>query len=179
MADSEKMTEPVMCVGGCGFYGNPTNGDLCSKCSRDTNNTNNNAPVQTKSQPGHQSIVEPTPAPAPTPSISDPTPTPPLSTTTATTTATITTTTTVTASSTPPIDNPTSTDTPKKKKARCFSCRKKTGMLGFTCRCGELFCASHRHADDHACAFDYKTMDRAKIERENQVIATDRVANRI
>merc|ERR1719430_2110033 len=31
----------------------------------------------------------------------------------------------------------------KKKKNRCASCKKKLGLTGFTCRCGELFCSIH------------------------------------
>ena len=32
----------------------------------------------------------------------------------------------------------------KKKKNRCFVCKKKLGLTGFTCRCDRLFCAVHR-----------------------------------
>ena len=44
----------------------------------------------------------------------------------------------------------------KKKKNRCASCKKKLGLTGFTCRCGELFCSIHRYSDKHQCGFDYK-----------------------
>jgi len=30
-------------------------------------------------------------------------------------------------------------------------CRKKVGLLGFACRCGGVFCATHRLYEDHAC----------------------------
>lgn len=36
-------------------------------------------------------------------------------------------------------------------KNRCTTCKKKTGLLGFNCKCGGNFCASHRHADQHEC----------------------------
>merc|ERR1712218_298293 len=44
----------------------------------------------------------------------------------------------------------------KKKKNRCFSCKKKVGLTGFTCRCGGLFCSINRYSDKHDCSFDYK-----------------------
>ena len=44
----------------------------------------------------------------------------------------------------------------KKKKNRCFVCKKKVGLTGFTCRCGGLFCSIHRYSDKHECGFDYK-----------------------
>ncbi|XP_060962356.1 zinc finger A20 and AN1 domain-containing stress-associated protein 5-like [Cannabis sativa] len=32
---------------------------------------------------------------------------------------------------------------------RCSGCRRKVGLTGFRCRCGELFCAEHRYTDRH------------------------------
>ena len=46
----------------------------------------------------------------------------------------------------------------KKKKNRCFVCKKKVGLTGFTCRCGGLFCSIHRYTDKHECTFDYKVI---------------------
>lgn len=33
---------------------------------------------------------------------------------------------------------------PKKSKKRCFACKRRMGLTGFKCRCGEIFCAQHR-----------------------------------
>lgn len=55
--------------------------------------------------------------------------------------------------------------TPKKEKLRCGSCNAKVGLLGFACRCDGLFCAKHRHAKEHNCAFDFKTFDRQNLEK--------------
>ncbi|RRT37201.1 hypothetical protein B296_00042359, partial [Ensete ventricosum] len=46
---------------------------------------------------------------------------------------------------------------------RCSSCRKRVGLTGFRCRCGELFCAGHRYSDTHDCSFDYKAAGRESI----------------
>ncbi|RLM60268.1 zinc finger A20 and AN1 domain-containing stress-associated protein 7-like [Panicum miliaceum] len=39
---------------------------------------------------------------------------------------------------------------------RCASCHKKVGLLGFTYRCGGMFCSLHRYAEKDACDFDFR-----------------------
>jgi predicted nucleic acid binding AN1-type Zn finger protein len=39
---------------------------------------------------------------------------------------------------------------------RCASCHKKVGLLGFTYRCGGMFCSLHRYAEMDACDFDFR-----------------------
>lgn len=53
---------------------------------------------------------------------------------------------------------------------RCSGCRRKVGLTGFRCRCGELFCAEHRYSDRHDCSYDYKAAGREAIARENPVV---------
>lgn len=53
---------------------------------------------------------------------------------------------------------------------RCSGCRRKVGLMGFRCRCGDLFCSEHRYSDRHDCDFDYKAAGRAAIARENPVV---------
>ncbi|NWS69096.1 ZFAN5 protein, partial [Crotophaga sulcirostris] len=64
---------------------------------------------------------------------------------------------------------------PKPKKNRCFTCRKKLGLLAFDCRCGNLFCAFHRYSDRHNCPYDYKAEAAEKIRRENPVVVAQKV----
>merc|ERR1719209_612689 len=64
----------------------------------------------------------------------------------------------------------------KKKKNRCASCKKKLGLTGFTCRCGELFCSIHRYSDKHQCGFDYKALGAEEIQRSNPVVVAQKVA---
>ncbi|KAI3915863.1 hypothetical protein MKX01_026501 [Papaver californicum] len=58
----------------------------------------------------------------------------------------------------------------KKIVNRCSGCRKKVGLTGFRCRCGELFCPEHRYSDRHDCGYDYKAHGREAIARENPVV---------
>ncbi|XP_012696130.1 AN1-type zinc finger protein 5b isoform X2 [Clupea harengus] len=64
---------------------------------------------------------------------------------------------------------------PKPKKSRCFTCRKKVGLTGFDCRCGNIFCGLHRYSDKHNCPYDYKAEAAAKIRKENPVVVADKI----
>jgi len=44
------------------------------------------------------------------------------------------------------------------------------GLTGFKCRCGYVFCGSHRLAVAHACDFDYKTAGRDNLAKANPLI---------
>jgi hypothetical protein len=49
----------------------------------------------------------------------------------------------------------------------CWKCDKKVGYLGFKCKCGYVFCGTHRHFSDHECDFDYKSYDRNKLVKNS------------
>lgn len=53
---------------------------------------------------------------------------------------------------------------------RCEKCNRKVGMLGFSCKCKGVFCAEHRHAEMHECAFDYKATHRKQLAENNPVV---------
>jgi len=64
----------------------------------------------------------------------------------------------------------------KPKKSRCLTCKKKLGLTGFTCRCGDLFCSLHRYSDMHDCSFDYNAMGKKEIRENNPQIVAEKVA---
>ncbi|XP_062513807.1 AN1-type zinc finger protein 4-like [Corticium candelabrum] len=77
----------------------------------------------------------------------------------------------------PPLQLPTFTKSGQPKKAlkptrtRCSVCQKKTGLAtSFECRCGGLFCATHRYAEEHKCTFDYKATGRRLLRQGNPVV---------
>jgi predicted nucleic acid binding AN1-type Zn finger protein len=53
----------------------------------------------------------------------------------------------------------------KKKTLRCAheGCRRKLGLVPFTCRCTKDFCAEHRGGDAHACTYDYKAEHKKEL----------------
>ncbi|XVF56664.1 hypothetical protein PTKIN_Ptkin06aG0138500 [Pterospermum kingtungense] len=61
---------------------------------------------------------------------------------------------------------------------RCQSCNKKVGLLGFSCRCGNVFCGAHRYPK-HACNFDFKTADRLNLAKQNPLLKGDKLQYRI
>ncbi|KAG0504052.1 hypothetical protein HPP92_004124 [Vanilla planifolia] len=58
---------------------------------------------------------------------------------------------------------------------RCLSCRKRVGLTGFRCRCGDLFCSRHRYSDTHDCSYDYKAAGREEISKANPVIRAAKI----
>nr|GMD38219.1 zinc finger A20 and AN1 domain-containing stress-associated protein 5 [Ipomoea batatas] len=63
----------------------------------------------------------------------------------------------------------------KREVNRCSGCRRKVGLTGFRCRCGELFCGEHRYSDRHDCSYDYKAAGRDAIARENPVVKAAKI----
>ncbi|PWA88089.1 hypothetical protein CTI12_AA124530 [Artemisia annua] len=64
---------------------------------------------------------------------------------------------------------------PKVGPSRCFTCRKRVGLTGFNCKCGDLFCSAHRYSDKHDCPFDYRTAGRDAIAKANPVIKAEKL----
>lgn len=63
----------------------------------------------------------------------------------------------------------------KRAVNRCSGCRKRVGLTGFRCRCGDLFCSEHRYSDRHDCSYDYKAAGRVSIARENPVVKAAKI----
>ncbi|KAL0400856.1 UNVERIFIED_CONTAM: Zinc finger A20 and AN1 domain-containing stress-associated protein 5 [Sesamum latifolium] len=64
-------------------------------------------------------------------------------------------------------------------KKRCRSCSKRVGVMGFECRCGEMFCGAHRHPEVHACGFDFKIAGRLALMKQNPVCKADKLRDRV
>ena len=63
----------------------------------------------------------------------------------------------------------------QEKKNRCWACNKKVGLLGFECKCDYIFCAKHRHADDHNCDYDHKKDDLENLKKNNPLLEAGKV----
>ncbi len=63
------------------------------------------------------------------------------------------------------------------KSKRCTCCNKKTGLMGFNCRCGGNFCANHRHADQHNCQEieSFKKRDLEVLKKQNEKVIADKL----
>ena len=49
---------------------------------------------------------------------------------------------------------------------RCDTCKKKLGVMEYTCKCGKVFCITHLQAEEHACAYDYRTEKQAQLKQQ-------------
>lgn len=67
----------------------------------------------------------------------------------------------------------------KKKKNRCQVCNKKVGLLGFSCKCEGLYCAAHRHAEQHNCSYDFKKRGLNILEKKMIKVESDKIHNRL
>ncbi|XP_031496479.1 zinc finger A20 and AN1 domain-containing stress-associated protein 4 [Nymphaea colorata] len=146
-----------LCANNCGFFGSPTTMNLCSKCYRDLRmkelqESSAKPPIEKSLTLMEQSSAtveireEKTLIQPAVPFLPSSSSVP-------------------RASSTPVSGKPN----------RCSSCNKRVGLMGFKCRCGSTFCASHRLPEKHVCSFDFKAAGREAIARSNPVVKAEKL----
>jgi len=161
MAQRDKKEEPTelrapeiaLCANNCGFPGNPATQNLCQSCFSASRSSSSSS-----SQPSPTSSPS---ASAPAAAVPQPRPAlldaalqlaPPA------------------AAAGQPVEASARTSA-----NRCSSCRKRVGLTGFRCRCGDLFCGAHRYSDRHGCRYDYRGAARDAIARENPVVRAAKI----
>jgi predicted nucleic acid binding AN1-type Zn finger protein len=65
----------------------------------------------------------------------------------------------------------------KKKIIRCSFCKKKCNMINYSCKCGGVFCQTHRLIHSHDCPhIEEKKMEmKEKIKNNNKLIMADKL----
>jgi hypothetical protein len=149
-----RAPELTLCANSCGFPGNPATNNLCQACFQ-ASSASVSPPSPSSSSPPVFQFDDQQQARPSAPAVFADRP----------------------AEQTPPPSRPAraSTSTSSSSVNRCQSCRKRVGLTGFRCRCGELFCAAHRYSDRHDCCFDYKAVGRDAIARENPVVRAAKI----
>jgi hypothetical protein len=150
----QKPEAPVLCVNNCGYFGSVATMSMCSKCHRDfllrQSKQLQKAEIGPSGEKAEKIMERMTSTAGPS---SEPASSPKVA-----------------AIAIAP-------EIPQSPKgpARCYSCRKKVGLAGFECRCGQMFCGTHRYSDKHDCSFDYKAHGRDSIAKANPVVKADKM----
>ncbi|PHT28408.1 Zinc finger A20 and AN1 domain-containing stress-associated protein 8 [Capsicum baccatum] len=58
---------------------------------------------------------------------------------------------------------------------KCTDCRKRVGLTGFSCKCGDLFCAVHHYSDKRNCPFDYRNAGQNAISQAKPIIIAEKL----
>ncbi|CAO3699155.1 unnamed protein product [Rhizopus stolonifer] len=141
--ENKSPESPILCTAGCGFYGNKTFDDMCSKCFKEKN------PQESKKR---KHVRTPTPEPIPFEHVnSKQTPAQENKPTT-------------------PAQENKSTAPAQENKGKCFDCRKKVPLAKQAtnkCRCGFVFCDTHKYPDRHDCKIDFAKRDKEILAKNN------------
>lgn len=149
---------PVLCINGCGFYGNRLTAHYCSQCYKTVKDSLK--AEEAKCEAVEQALPTPavvSPAPAPA-AVSNPSPF--TSSQDAATPA-------ASSAAAEPAVCPPAKKPKKAKKNRCLECNRKTGIMGFKCRCEGNFCARHRYPHTHDCSVDVKQLHSDNLLKAN------------
>ncbi|XP_070054766.1 putative zinc finger A20 and AN1 domain-containing stress-associated protein 8 [Nicotiana tomentosiformis] len=138
MTSCDKAENSSLCARGCGFYGNPSNYNICSQFYKAFLKEESVKSAITLSEKLYFLTVD----------------------------------------DTVKTENEDGL-TMKTKTERCNSCKKKVGLVGFSCKCGGIFYRIHMYPEELTCTFNFKYMGRALLVKKNPLCKADKFEYRI
>lgn len=60
-------------------------------------------------------------------------------------------------------------------KSKCHQCKKKTGMMKFTCKCENDYCIMCRYPEEHNCVFNHKEMQIKELEEKLIKVTNEKI----
>ena len=63
----------------------------------------------------------------------------------------------------------------EKKICEFEDCKRKLGILGFTCRCNKTFCAKHRLHFDHKCTHNFVKDNQDNLTKVLNKVVVDKL----
>ncbi|KAJ3684796.1 hypothetical protein LUZ61_013960 [Rhynchospora tenuis] len=151
---NEDNIAPILCRNNCGFFGSQMTNNLCSKCYKEYCFRNFNSSIDLRDEQNEEKEEEKEKSIGEMDAAQ------------------------VTGLVVEPVDpsKGTPVQLPVKKPAnRCAVCIKKVGLMGFKCRCENVFCSVHRYSDQHDCNFNYREAGQDAIAKANPIVKADKI----
>lgn len=156
---------PILCINNCGFFGSSATMNMCSKCHREVILKEEQAKIAQTSINNIVNGVSPPSSSTSPITFSKSHPLAEFNKAAVEPQA---------ALSLPQTSSPEEGNV-KAGPSRCATCKKRVGLTGFKCRCGNLFCGSHRYSEAHECTFDYAAAGKDAIAKANPVIKAEKL----
>lgn len=59
--------------------------------------------------------------------------------------------------------------------SKCIICKRNIGLLGFKCKCKNVYCVNHKYPEQHQCSFDFKETQKKRLEKELVQVLPEKV----